>query len=213
MFSLFFEALASSLPSIIWAVIILFIGLIISDKAHSLTSNFLDKLKVNYILKSLGWQSFLNRFDTKLNISSFYGLIIQIYIILLFLIVSLDILSLSALNNILEGIINYYPNIFISMIIFVFAVYLADFSKKIIIGNFDKETVTYSNLIGNVASTATWILSILAILYQLQIVHDLVLIVFIGFISMIVIILGISFGIGGKDVAARILEDLEKKIK
>lgn len=213
MLSLFFQELSSSLPSIIWAIIVLFLGLIVSNRVYVFVSKYSDKLKLNQILKSLGWQGFFDRFDAKPNISNFFGLITQIYILLLFIMTSLEILSLTMMNSVVGEVVRYYPNIFISMIIFTFALFLADFSKKIVICNLEKEKITYSNLLGNIIASATWILAVLAIMYQLQIVQNLVLIVFIGFISLIVITLGISFGIGGKDVAARILEDLEKKIK
>jgi hypothetical protein len=213
MLNLFFQELLSALPNIIWAIIILFLGLFISSKVYSFVCTYSEKLKLNQTLKSLGWQGFFDRFNTKPNISNFFGLIVQVYVLLLFIMTSLEILSLNTINNIVGEIVRYYPNIFISMIIFTFALFLADFSKKIVICNLEKEKITYSNLLGNTIAAATWILSILAIMYQLQVVQDLILIVFIGFISLIVITLGISFGIGGKDAAAKILKDLESKIK
>jgi hypothetical protein len=36
---------------------------------------------------------------------------------------------------------------------------------------------------------------------------------FSGFVAMLVISLGLAFGLGGKDVAAEILQDLKKKLK
>jgi hypothetical protein len=67
--------------------------------------------------------------------------------------------------------------------------------------------------LGDIISSVAWILAILAILYQLKIVPDLILTIFIGFVLFIVLFFGLSFGLGGKDFAAKILEDLEKKIK
>jgi capsular polysaccharide biosynthesis protein len=55
-------------------------------------------------------------------------------------------------------------------------------------------------------------LPILAILYQLKVVPELIFNIIIGFVAFIVLFLGLSFGLGGKDFAAKILEDLEKKI-
>lgn len=77
----------------------------------------------------------------------------------------------------------------------------------------ERQKMSYSNIVGNIVSTSTWILAILAILYQLQIVKTLILTIFIGFIALIVLILGLSFGIGGKDMASRMLKDLEEKVK
>jgi len=51
----------------------------------------------------------------------------------------------------------------------------------------------------------------LAILYQLKIVPDLVLTIFIGFVAFIVLAFGLAFGLGGRDFAKKILDDLEKR--
>ncbi|MDD3386591.1 MAG: hypothetical protein PHU17_01760 [Candidatus Pacebacteria bacterium] len=214
MFDIFINELISSLPNIIWAIAIIILGLYLSGKAGKIVDYYLKRFRLDQVLSSLGWQAFFDKFETKLNVSKFFGLIVQVYIFLLFLVASLDLLSLKSLNGILTGIIEYYPNIFISSIIFIFAVFIADFCKKIIIGSFSNgEKVTYSTFLGDVFSASTWVLAILAILYQLQIAQTLILIIFIGFISLFVIILGIAFGLGGKEMAQKILEEMEKKIK
>lgn len=213
MLNTFLNQFISGLPNIIWAVVIILVGLYISKKISDIVTYYLNKLRLNQMLGSLGWQEFFNRFDAKLDVSRFFGTITQIYLLLLFIVLALDILSLSIIGNIIGGIIGYYPNIFISIIIFIIAVFIADFSKKIIVGDFREEKLTYSSFLGNVFSTSVWIVAILAILYQLQIVQTLILIIFIGFITLIVLTVSIAFGLGGKEMARKTLEDIEKKIK
>jgi hypothetical protein len=212
-FFLFYQELLSRLPDFIWAVLIIFLGWIVSNRIKALSIKFFDKLRLNQILKSLGWESFFDRFDAKMNVSKFFGIIIEAYFFLLFLIIALDILNLVTIGKIVGGAVQYYPNIFIAMVIFIVTVYIADFSKKIVVGNLEKEKITYSNFLGDIVSSGAWILAILAILYQLQIVQTLILAIFIGVIALIVISLGLAFGIGGKDMAKKILEDIEKRVK
>ncbi|MFA5431485.1 MAG: hypothetical protein WC319_01210 [Candidatus Paceibacterota bacterium] len=212
-FFLFYQELLSRLPDFAWALVIIIFGWAISNRIKALSIKFFDKLRVNQILKSLGWESFFDRFDAKMNISKFFGILIEAYFFLLFSIISLDILKLENIGKIIGGIIEYYPNIFIAMIIFIATIYIADFSKKIVVGSLEKEKITYSNFLGDIVSTGAWILAILAILYQLQIVQTLVLAIFIGVIALIVISLGLAFGIGGKDMAKKILEDVERRVK
>lgn len=210
---IFSQEFVTRTPDILWALIILFFGWIIAGRARDIVINFLNKLRLNQILKSLGWETFFDRFDAKMNIPKFFGMIVEIYFFLLFLIISLDVLKLGTISKLIGDIVGYYPNIFISIIIFVFTVFLADFSKKIVVGKMEKEKIVYSNFLGDIISSGAWILAILSILYQLQIVQTLILTIFIGVVAMIVIALGIAFGLGGKDVAAKILEDMEKRVK
>jgi hypothetical protein len=165
------------------------------------------------MLKTLGWEDFFDRYDTRLDMSGFIGSIIEVFFVIVFLSISFEIVRLDQVNVLLQEIINYFPNIFISIIIFIIAVFLADFSKKIVLVKMEKRKMSYSGIVGNVVATSTWIICTLAILYQLQIVQTLVLAIFIGFIALLVLILGLAFGLGGKDMAARMLKDLEDKVK
>ena len=212
-FFLFYQEILSRLPDFTWALVIIIFGWAVSNRVKALAVSFFNRLRLNQILKSLGWEAFFDRFDTKMNFSKFFGIIIEIYFFLLFLIIAIDILKFETIGKIVGGIVEYYPNIFIAMIIFIATVYIADFSKKIVVGNLEKEKITYSNFLGDIISTGSWVLAILAILYQLQIVQTLVLAIFIGVIALIVVSLGLAFGIGGKDMAKKILDDVENKVK
>ena len=201
------------LPNIFLGIVIILLGLYISKKIRDLVIHFLNRLRLNQMLSSLGWQEFFNRFNTKLDIPRFFGTITQIYFLLWVVLVVLDMLSLSIVGDIISNIINYYPNIFISIVIFIVAVFIADLSKKIIVSDFREEKLTYSNFLGNIIASSVWVIAILSILYQLQIAQTLILIAFIGFITLIVLTVGIAFGLGGKEIARKTLEDIEKKIK
>lgn len=207
------QSFINVLPNIFLGIVIILLGLYISKKIRDLVIHFLNRLRLNQMLSSLGWQEFFNRFDTKLDIPRFFGTITQIYFLLWVVLLVLDMLSLSIVGNIISNIINYYPNIFISIVIFIVAVFIADFSKKIIVSDFREEKLTYSNFLGNIIASSVWVIAILSILYQLQIAQTLILIAFIGFITLIVLTVGIAFGLGGKEIAKKTLEDIEKKIK
>lgn len=207
------QSFINVLPNIFLGIVIILLGLYISKKIRDLVIHFLNRLRLNQMLSSLGWQEFFNRFDTKLDIPRFFGTITQIYFLLWVVLLVLDMLSLSIVGNIISNIINYYPNIFISIVIFIVAVFIADFSKKIIVSDFREEKLTYSNFLGNIIASSVWVIAILSILYQLQIAQTLILIAFIGFITLIVLTVGIAFGLGGKEIARKTLEDIEKKIK
>jgi hypothetical protein len=53
----------------------------------------------------------------------------------------------------------------------------------------------------------------LAALSQLEIAPAVVNTLIMGFIAMLALALGLSFGLGGKDMAARLLEEARRKIE
>lgn len=199
--------------NVFWAVIIFILGWFISRKIGDIVEKILIKLKLHKAVKNLGWVNFFEKYETRLNINRFFGVIVEIFFIILVLMVSIEILGFSQLTTFFMNILEYYPNIFISSIIFIAAVFIADFSKKIVFASAGKKDIKYSNSVGNILSTGTWILSVLAILYQLKIVPDLILTLFIGVVATFTITLGIAFGLGGKELAKKFLEEKSRKVK
>lgn len=200
-------------PAFFWANIILLLGIIVAHWFKRLTVAFFDKIRLNQVLKRLGWDEALMKIDTRLNAPKFFGEIVKWFFVVFFLMVWAEILGLTQLSQVLEKVVDYFPNIFISILIFLVALFLTDFSQKIFIGSLEKERISYSRFLGKQVSFAIWILAILAILYQLKIVPTLILTVFVGVVAIIVLALGISFGLGGKDLAAKFLKELEEKFK
>jgi len=212
-FNLIWRDLTEISPPIFWAALILLLGVIFAKWMEALSIGFLNKIRLNQLLKRMGLEEILSRADISLNAPKFFAEIVKWFFIILFLMASSEILGLLQFSQFLRMVIGYFPNIFISVIIFIVAVFLADFSQKIVVGSLEEEKIIYSKFLGRGLSLSIWILAILAILYQLRIAPTLILTIFIGVTAIIVLILGISFGLGGKDLAARILKELEEKFR
>jgi len=212
-FQSFWQNLTQISPSIFWAILVLFIGWFVSKWIGQVAAAFLSKIRLNQVLKRMGLEEALTKIDTRLNAPKFFGEIVRWFFVILFLMAASEIFGLTQFSQFLGKVISYYPNIFIAALIFVVAVFLADFSQKIVVGTLEKEKITYSRFLGRAIRWAIWLFAILAILYQLRITPSLILAILIGMVATISIALGIAFGLGGKDLAAKILKELEEKFK
>jgi len=212
-FQSFWQNLTQISPSIFWAILVLFIGWFVSKWIGQVAAVFLSKIRLNQVLKRMGLEEALTKIDTRLNAPKFFGEIVRWFFVILFLMAASEIFGLTQFSQFLGKVISYYPNIFIAALIFVVAVFLADFSQKIVVGTLEKEKITYSRFLGRAIRWAIWLFAILAILYQLRITPSLILAILIGMVATISIALGIAFGLGGKDLAAKILKELEEKFK
>ncbi len=196
--------------NLIWAVLILVLGCFLAKKAGIMIENLLKKIRLTQAVKNLGWHAFFERYKTRLNVSKFFGLVFEGYLFLIVMMISTEILNLMVLSNFFLNIVNYYPNIFIASIIFIIAVFFAEFSKKIVYADAD---LKYSNTLSILISGSAWVLAGLAILYQLKIVPDLILALFRGVTLALALAFGISFGLGAKDLISKFLKEFFKKIK
>ena len=202
---------------ILGAFLFFLAGWFISQWLGEKAATFLSRIRLSQVLKSMGLEESLSRIDARLNAPKFFGEIVRWFFVILFLAVAAEIIELNSFSpsfsQFLWKVIDYYPNIFISILIFLVAVFLADFSQKIVVGTLDKEKITYSRFSGKIIRWVIWLFAILAILYQLRITPSLILVIFIGVVITISIALGLAFGLGGKSLAAKILKELEEKFK
>ena len=210
---IFWQNLTEISPPIFWAGLVLLIGILVAKWLGQISVAFLNKIKLNQLLKRMGLEEALVKIDARLNAPKFFGEIVKWFFVIVFLMLSTGILGLTQFSQFLERVIGYFPNIFISCLIFLVAAFLADFSQKIVVGTLEEEKITYSRFLGRLFRWAIWLFAILAILYQLQITPSLILAIFIGMVATTSIALGIAFGLGGKDLAAKILKELEEKFK
>jgi small-conductance mechanosensitive channel len=212
-FESFWQNLTEISPSIFWAGLVLLAGILVSHWLGTVATAFLNKIRLNQALKRVGLEEVLLKIDVRLNAPKFLGEIVKWFFIVIVLTLALEILGLTQFSQFLEKVIGYFPNIFVSALIFVVAAFLTDFSQKVVVGTLEEERITYSKLFGRLIRWTIWLFAILAILYQLKIAPTLILTIFIGMVITISITLGIAFGLGGKDLAAKILKELEEKFK
>lgn len=211
--NLFLESFVENLPQLLWAILVFLVGLLVSKWAGNIVTRFLGKIRLNQALKRLNFEESLFEADIRFNAAQFFGSIVRCFFVILFLMTSVEIIGLPQFSQLLGEAISYFPNIFVACLIFIIAVFLADFSQKIMIAVLEEEKITYSRFLGRIIRWIIWSLATLAILYQLQIAPTLILTIFVGFVGVIVITVGVAFGLGGKDIAAKILKEFEEKIR
>jgi len=211
--TLIWQNLVEISPALFVGLLLFILGLIIAHSLKRLTIAFLKRIRLNQVLRSLGLEEVLSKTNINFDAINFFGDIVKWFLIFVFLMATSEVLGLTQFSQFIEKIVAYFPNIFIACLMFVVAAFVADFSRKIIVGTLEKERIIYSKFLGRVIHWGVWLFALLAILYQLQITPSLILVIFIGMVAATSISIGIAFGLGGKDLAARILKELEEKFK
>lgn len=198
---------------LLFTSVIILLSVVLGKIFEKGTMRFFEKIKLRSVLKRMGGEEVLKKFWEGFDVIKFFAQIVKWFFVILFLMVAFDIWRLEKVGSFLEAILKYYPNIFIAILIFLIAVYLLDFSKKIFVGTLEKEKISFSPLVGRGLSLLVWLLAIFAILYQLKIVPELILALFVGVVVIFSLALGISFGLAGKDFALKFLKEIEEKLK
>jgi small-conductance mechanosensitive channel len=126
---------------------------------------------------------------------------------------AVEILGLQEFAVFMGEIVMWLPNLIVAAAIFVVTVIVSEYLPKIIRAGAEGMKIKYSHFIEKVARWSIWVFAILAILIQLGIARAMFMTLFTGFIAFLVIAGGLAFGLGGRDVAAEILQDLKRKMK
>lgn len=196
------------------SLFVFLVGWVFAQIVGKTVKKILEKTQINQILKRIGTEAALVKIHPGLSISKFYGEFAKWFFVVLALMLSSEILGLSVFTKFLsEKIFTIFFNVFIASLIFIVAVFLSDLSQRILVASFEKEKIVYSRFLGKILSIAIWVLAILAILYQLQIASNLILIVFIGAVSFIVLSSAIAVGFGLKDLVIKFFKDFQEKLK
>lgn len=200
------------IPSFLAAIIIFILGWIIAIWIAKLVSGILSKLKFDSLFDKSGWKETLASADVKVEPSNFIGAICKWILLIIFLMISTDIMGWSAFTKILASIIAWTPRLIISIIILVVSIVIADIIEKIVKVSAKKMGVSFINFLGTVAKWGIYIFAGLAVLSQLGVAPEIVNALILGLVATLTIAIGLSFGLGGKDYASKLIEEARKKI-
>jgi hypothetical protein len=199
-------------PVLIGAIIVFVIGWFIALGVGRLIAEILARLKFNKLFEKTGWKESLEKAELKVNPSDFIGAICKWILVIVFLLAAVEILGFVQFANFLRSVIGWLPNLVVAIAIFVVAVILADILEKIVRAGVKKLELGYAEFLGTVVRWSIYIFAGLAILLQLGITPTIINTLVIGFVGMIALALGLAFGLGGKEAAAKLIEKIGEKI-
>lgn len=201
--------IATYVPTIIVAIIIFAIGWVLSSLVEKLIEGLFKSFKVDAALKSAGLEEVVERSGHKLNSGRFVGSLIKWFIIVVFLIASFNVLGLTDVNKFLNDVVlSYLPQVIIAVLILMVSVVIADTISKLVTASARAAHVKSASLLGAIAKWSIWIFALLTALLHLGIAPALIQTLFMGIVVALALATGLAFGLGGKDVAGKLLEKM-----
>jgi len=203
----------SFLPNLIIAILIAIIGFVIGAILCKLVAQLIKLTRVDSALKAAGVEKFVEKAGFKLDTGAFIGAIVKWFFIIVFLVVSFDILGLREVTDFLKNsVLGFLPKVFVSAIIIIVAALIAEAMQKLVVGTAKATNSKSANLAGTITKWAIWLFAILAAVSNLQILNDLINPLFQGVVTAVALAVGLAFGLGGQDAAARYIEKVKGDI-
>ncbi len=197
----------SFLPGLLGALILFIVGWILGAIIGKAVAQVVNALKVDKLFESAGANTFMERAGVRLNVGKFTGEIVKWFIIIVFLMASLQIIGLTQVNDFLrETVLYYLPKVIVAAFVLVIATLIADAMDKLVKASAKAVKIRSARMLGSVTRYAIWIFAFIIALSELGIATAFMQILFTGFVAALAIALGLSFGLGGRDAASRAID-------
>ncbi len=203
------DAFFAFLPNLLGFLVLLLIGFIVAKVVAGIVRKILEKVGVDRHLQSAGQHNYLERFMPGASVSNGVSRVVFWLIFVFFLFAAVGALKIPAVTTFMNQVLAYLPNILVAIGIFVIAALLAG----AVAGGVAKlmgDTPT-GKIVATVVPSLVMVIALFMILEQLQIAPEIVRIAFGATMFAIALGLALAFGLGGRTVAQRLLEDAYTK--
>lgn len=205
------------IANLVLAIIVFLVGYLISVGIGKLITEILKSIKFNKLFEKEGWRKSLQRANVDVNPSEFIGAIFKWVFVIVSLLVAVDVLKLTAFAGFLTSVINYLPNVIVAVLVFVVAIIISDIVEKIVRVGVERLKVGYGYVAASIVKWAIWIFTFFLILDQLLpaslLVKTLYTSIVYGIVGAVALGVALAIGLGGKDVAGKVIADMYRKIE
>jgi hypothetical protein len=196
------------LPKLLVAILLLFVGVIVAR----LVSKWIGKA-LGYIENHPTYKSSLKKLGMSVvSISSIVSLLARWTILIIFLSAAVDVLELTVLTDTFRAILDFVPNIFAAALIAGLSFIAGNVVHDIVYETAQKAKVSAYSSLAVASKVVILIFGIPLAASQLgldlSIINNNLTVIVAG----VMLALGIAFGLGGREVAGKIVNNLYEKM-
>ncbi len=201
------------IPNLVVALVILCIGWAIGAAISKAISHFMRAIKFDEALRRAGFEDFVKKAGLNLNSGHFLGGLVKYFIVVVFLIASFDVLGLNQVTDFLRGVVvDYLPHVIVAALVLLVGGVVGDVLARIVSASAKSAGLSSANFVSTVSKWSVWVFAILVALSQMGIAGAFIQTLFTGFVVAVSLALGLSFGLGGQDAAAKTIERVQQDI-
>ncbi len=203
------DAFFGFIPRLVGFLLVLLIGYIIARVVKTVLVKVLGKVGIDRALHSGSTGQYVNKVAPDVQPSRLIGGLAFWFLFLGTIAIAVSQPGIPALENFVQAIGAYLPNVIAAVLIFVIAGAIAAAVGGLVARTMG-DTPT-GKIVGSVVPVLVLAIATFMILNQLQIATEIVTITYAALIGGVFLAMALAFGLGGRDVAGRMLEDAYNK--
>ena len=197
-----FTELVAFLPNLFGALLILLLGYIVAKVLGGVARRALGRAGFDSAIHREPTGQWIKRVVPRP--ANLAGAIVFWAVFLGAVSIAVDVLGIESLENLVAAIYGYLPNVLAALLIFVVAVAIA--AGVASLANTLLGDTSLGRIVATVAPILVFAIATFMILDQLQIAPSIVTITYAGLIGALALGSALAFGLGGRDVAAQMLQ-------
>ncbi len=199
--------LLGAIPKIIGFLIILIIGWFIASLIAAAVAAVLRTIRFNDLAQRSGITGFVRNMGLQHDPAGVVADIVKWFVRLIVLVAAFDSLGLPAVSNVFQSFLLWIPNLVVALVVLVIAGILANAAGDLVRGAVTEAGFSNPNFLSMLAKVAIWGFGIIVAVNQIGIATVLVDTLFTAFVGALALAFALAFGLGGRETAARIVED------
>ncbi len=208
-----YERTISYLPNLLAAIIVLIVGWLLAMFLSKLIVKVLEMVKIDHLANQLGLNTLGERMDKRLSVANFGGWVVKWFFFLGSFIAAAEILGLQNVSSFLyEDVLSYAGNVVMAMAILLLGILAANFFSELVSSAVKASGWQKGMGLGAITKWAIVIFTVIAALAQLQIATAFLQDLFRAVVAMLAIAGGLAFGLGGKDHAKKVLDEIDSSL-
>jgi len=202
-----FSMILSAIPRILGFIVIVAIGWFVSSVLARGVMGLLRAIRFDELMQRSGLADFMNKMGTGLDSAGVIAGLVKWIVRIVVLLVAFDVLGLPAVSDVMRQLLLWLPNLVVAIFVLFIGGIAARALGNIVRGATAEAGFVNPETLSNVVRTTVWSFAIVVAINQLGIATNLITTLFTGFVAALAIALGLAFGLGGRDLAARSLEN------
>jgi hypothetical protein len=199
------------MPTLFGALIILTVGWLVAKTLRRMVSHGLEKVHFNKLADKAGISEILSKGGLKTSANEVLSSLVYWLVIIMVLVVVVNALGLPQASNVLESLFAYIPNVIAALFVLVVGMFLANFVSGIVRTAAGNASLPRPEMLAAVSRWAIIIFAGTISLRELGIATLLVTTTFNIILGGFCLALALAFGLGGRDAAAKYLEEWRQK--
>jgi hypothetical protein len=204
-----FDSFFGFVPNLIAFLVILVIGYFVAKIVAAVVRKGLQKLGLDKALHQSDAGQYVERLSPGASPSSGVAKVVFYLLFAFVLTAAIGALKITAVTAFMNQVLAYLPNVIAAIVIFVVAGAIAG-AAAAAVAKLMGDTPT-GKVVASVVPSLVMLIAVFMVLNQLQIAPQIVTITYLILLGSVGLAMALSFGLGGRQVAADLLSDAYHK--